>query len=95
MVPNRNKQHNFYWFSDQLWRFHANQLENKADLWKSESDWQMKKSNDSTMFYIEKTSTKVVMGETNAGKVVEENLLEDNPGQLWVKGTVYIYILEQ
>ena len=46
----------------------------------------MKDSNDSTMFYIEKTSTKVVLGETNAGKLVEENLLEDNPGQLWVKG---------
>ena len=50
----------------------------------------MKDSNDSTMFYIEKASTKVVLGETNAGKVVEENLLEDNPGQLWVKGIVYI-----
>ena len=50
----------------------------------------MKKSNDSTMFYIEKTSTKVVLGETNVGKVVEENLFENNPGQLWVKGIVYI-----
>ena len=53
----------------------------------------MKANNDSTMFYIKKTSNNVVLEETNAGKVVEEDLLEDNPGQLWVKGTVYI--LEQ
>ena len=46
----------------------------------------MKDNNDSTMFYIKKTSNEVVLGETNAGKVVEENLFEDNPGQLWVKG---------
>ena len=47
----------------------------------------MKNNNDNTMFYIE-TSNKVVLGETSAGKVVPENLFEDNPGQLWVKGMV-------
>ena len=67
-------------------------MENKANAWKSESDWQMKDNNDSTMFYIKKTSSQVVLGETNAGKVVQEDFFEDNPGQLWVKGTVYIYI---
>ena len=50
----------------------------------------MKDNNDSTMFYIKKTSSQVVLGETNAGKVVQEDLFEDNPGQLWVKGTVYV-----
>ena len=48
----------------------------------------MKENNDNTMFYIENFSNKVVLGETSASKVVLENLFEDNPGQLWVKGMV-------
>ena len=40
------------------------------------------------MFYIKKTSNEVVLEETNGGKVVEKNLFEDNPGQLWVKGMI-------
>jgi hypothetical protein len=89
MLLNRNKYCSFYSFSDQLWLFsNENKLINKANVWKSDEDWQMKENKDSTMFYIEKTSNKVVLGETSAGKVVPENLFEDNPGQLWVKGMV-------
>ena len=43
-------------FSDQLWMFQDNKLKNKANVWNSESDWKIKESNDTTMFYIENTS---------------------------------------
>ena len=43
-------------FSDQLWMLQDNKLKNKANVWNSESDWKIKESNDTTMFYIENTS---------------------------------------
>ena len=38
------------------------------------------------MFYIENVLRNKVLGCTNNGQVIEEDLVEDKAGQLWKKG---------
>ena len=70
----------------QVWYLDGSTLENKAaNLWKSQDEWKFGKKGE--MYYIENVTKKKVLGTANFGKVIEEDLEEDNlkPGQLWKK----------
>ena len=64
-------------------------LKNKANNWKKGGEWEFKpKGKDSRFYTIRKISNQQVMGSTNEGLFVEEDFVDGNTEQLWVKGVV-------
>ena len=60
---------------------------NKKNSWPlSGTDCWHLKPKDTSLFFIENVLTNKVLGCTNNGQVVEEDLVEDKAGQLWKKG---------
>ena len=65
----------------------GNILKNKANLWSSNDEWNI--TTNDKYFYIENISKKKVLGTKKSHgriKVIEEDLVEDKPGQLWKRG---------
>ena len=62
-------------------------LLNKKNTWPlSDTDeWNLKPKGTS-LFHIENGLSNKVLGCTNNGQVIEEDLVEDKAGQLWKKG---------
>ena len=58
--------------------------ENKAEIWKSNDAWGIKKTKETpTLMYIENISKNKVLGSTSDCKVILQDFAEDNPKQLW------------
>ena len=58
--------------------------EHKAEIWKSNDAWGIKKTKETpTLIYIENISKNKVLGATNDCKVILQDFAEDNPKQLW------------
>ena len=85
----------------QFWKLDGLELKNKAKLWMSNDEWNLKtKERDvatvphftlfqptwDNLIYLENISRKKVLGITRAGEVIEEDFVEDKPGQLWKRG---------
>ena len=70
-----------------MWKINgANELINKADVWKSNSKWKFRNVTR-TKVYVENISNKSVLGVADEKIVIEEPLLENNSGQIWNIGT--------
>ena len=69
----------------QLWKVDGSNLKNKAAVWISSDEYNIKPSK-SKLVYIENNSTGKVMGVFHDGKVIEEDFVEGKPRQLWRKG---------
>ena len=86
----------------QFWKLEGLELKNKAKLWMSNDKWNFKtKERDlatstfalfqpgslkDNLIYLENISKKKVLGITRTGEVIEEDFVEDKPGQLWKRG---------
>ena len=68
----------------QLWKLNGNTLMNKANLWTSNDEWNIRTRDK--FVYIENISKKKVLGITYDGSITEEDFVEDKPGQLWKRG---------
>ena len=65
-----------------MWKINgANELINKAVVWKSKSKWKFRNVTK-TKVYVENVSNKSVLGVAEK-TVVEEILIENNSGQIW------------
>ena len=65
-----------------MWKINgANELINKADVWKSNSKWKFRNVTR-TKVYVENISDKLAQGVFE-NTVVEETLIENNSGQIW------------
>ena len=70
-----------------MWKINgANELINKADVWKSNYKWKFRNVTK-TKVYVENISNKSVLGVADEKTIVEEPLLENNSGQIWDIGT--------
>ena len=72
-------------FSDQLWKFDSTEkLMCKGTVWQSNDRWRLRFiENDTTMYYIENHSKNRVLETTHHEKVIEEDLFEGKPEQMW------------
>ena len=69
-----------------MWKINgANELINKAVVWKSKSKWKFRNVTK-TKVYVENISNKSVLG-VDEKTAEEEILLENNSGQIWDIGT--------
>ena len=69
-----------------MWKIDgANNLLNKADVWKSKDKWKFRMVT-STKVYVENTSKKTLLGIADE-TVIEEAISENNAGQIWNIGT--------
>ena len=65
-----------------MWKINgANELINKADVWKSNSKWKFRNVTR-TKLYVENISDKLALGVFE-NTAVEETLIENNSGQIW------------
>ena len=53
-------------------------------FWTSDDEWNFMTKDD--LIYIENISKSKVLGITHDGRVIEEDFVEDKPGQLWKRG---------
>ena len=72
-------------FLDQLWKLDsAEKLISKGKVWQSNDTWRLLSvEKDSTMYYIENHSIYMVLETTCHEKVIEKDLIEEKPEQLW------------
>ena len=69
-------------------------LKNKANNWEKGDEWEFKPGKDNrlkntlTKYTIRKISNQQAMGSSNEGLFVEEDFVDGNTEQLWVKGVV-------
>ena len=69
---------------DQLWKLDSTEkLISKGKVWQSDDKWKLLCKLDSTMCYIENHSIYMVLETTFHEKVIEEDLIEEKPEQLW------------
>ena len=70
-------------FSGQLWKLNGTKLFNKANLWKSTDEWNLRA--EGKMVYVENTSKNKFLG-TFDDVFHDETLLLNSVGQMWKKG---------
>ena len=68
----------------QLWKLNGNTLTNKANLWTSNDEWNIRTRDK--FVHIENISKNKVLGITPDGSITEEDYVENEPGQLWKRG---------
>ena len=73
------------YFSGQLWKLNGTKLFNKANLWKSTDEWNLRA--EGKMVYVENTSKNKFLG-TFDDVFHDETLLLNSVGQMWKKGIV-------
>ena len=71
--------------SAQLWKLNGTKLLNKANLWKSTDEWNLRA--ECSMVYVENISKNKFLG-TFDDVFHDETLLLNSVGQMWKKGIV-------
>ena len=83
-----SKMYFFFIDPQQLWKFDGGRdfkiLKNKEDIWIPKNKWKILQRKK--WIHIQNSKTNKVLGTTHDGKVIEEDLVDNKPGQLWMKG---------